>query len=425
MPAHGHSTFSPLDGYGSPADHARAAREAGLHGMALTDHGTTAGWYKWEKAAREEGITPLFGIESYWTPDRQIKNKDIGFGVSPAHLVLIAKDERGLRSLNAISTAAHAEGFYGHPRCDWDLLERFNEGVICTSACLGGPMGRYLLKEKDAFSARRWAYRARDIFGDDFYLELQPHEIPDQVEYNKFLHSLGDSFKYIVTSDSHYPYESDSDLHFVSFCISSGVNRHNARYGYELDLSIHSYDKLYRRTVHNSGLPDEFVERAVRNAAAIVMQNDVTLPRGLNLSPGWQNPDEDLKKRLADGFQRKVLSKGFSRSKVREYNDRLTAEYRLTVSKGFSEYFLVVQDMVLAANDLDVFVGCGRGSAGGSLVAYLLGITEIDPVKWDLAVERFMSPERGGYRMAFHKPNKIAELTEWYTERIARGETVA
>jgi DNA polymerase III subunit alpha len=414
MTLHCHSTFSQLDGIGLPEDHAQAAKEAGLDGLALTDHSLTSGWIGWEDAFQKEGLNPLFGVETYFAIDRHHKDKEALWGSTPAHMLLIAQSDEGLKNINRIVTDAYLEGFYGKPRTDFSVLREFSEGVIASTGCVSGPVGRFL-SAGDLDRARSWIADAMEIFDGRFYLELQPHPFEEQIKLNKMLCDIDGSLglnNLILTNDSHYPKLSDKPIQAVSNCIATKSTLANPAMSYDYDFHVKSYEQIYKELQEHTGVDEECAAQAVENTKRLLTETRVSLPRGLNLTPEWPNAVEDLDRLLEQGFNRKV------RGDFDTYRKRLQYERKIIVSKGFAEYFLVVADMVQAAKDRGVFVGSGRGSAGGSLVAYLLDITEVDPIKWDLGFERFISPERGGYKMTFHNATEITELKNWYEERV-------
>ncbi len=394
--------------------------------MAITDHGTTSGWYLYEKAARKAGINPVFGVEAYWVPDVTHK-KDGEFGLSPSHLVLLAKNEKGIRSINEIQTASNTErAFYGKARCDNSILRNHSEGVVALSACLAGAVGKYL-KSNQVHKAREWIKEMYDIFGDNFYLELQPHNMDEQRELNRFLYTMrGTDIKFVVTTDSHYPYPKDWETRLISYSLSVGKrleevldDTSDRRYPYEHTYHVKGYQELYEDLWnHHSGvLPDEFIADAMRNTHRLTHELKVELPKGMSLMPLWKgNAKKDLYDRLQKGYEQKILNRGGVWND--EYVERLRYEYELIVTKGFSEYFLVVSDMVEAAKEMGIMVGVGRGSAGGSLVSYLLDITEVDPIRWNLPLERFLSPHRGGFEMSFHGPTEITKLHKKYIREV-------
>jgi len=408
---HAHSTFSQLDGIGLPERHAEAAREQGLDGLALTDHGLTAGWIQWEDAMRKEGVNPLFGVETYFAIDRHHKDKEALWKSNPSHMLLIAKEATGLRSINRIVADSYIEGFYGKPRTDWRVLRENSEGLIASSGCVSGAVGKFL-KDGEQAKAQEWILEAMEVFGDNFYLELQPHPFDQQREQNRWLCITADQMglPLIVTNDSHYAKPEDREDQFVSVCVATKSTVNDPAMQYSHDFSVKGYEQLYRELQELTNVDEKYAAQAVANTKQILSETHVELPRGLNLSPAWPNAVEELQNLLEAGFERKV------KKNKQQYRDRLEYEKNIIISKGFAEYFLVVADMVRAAKERGVFVGCGRGSAGGSLIAYLLDITEVDPVRWDLDVERFISPERGGLKMTFHNATEITELKNEFEE---------
>lgn len=406
--------FSALDGIGLPEQHVKAAKEAGLPGMAITDHGLNSGWYHMEDSCKKENMNFLPGVESYFSPDRHIKEKDHGFGSHPAHILLLATNLQGVKNIYKIVSSSFIEGFYGKPRCDWDLLKKFNEGIIATSGCVSGPVGKYVLKD-DYDRARNWIVEMQKIFEDRFYLEFQPHPFDELLTLNNFLSTIPD-IERVLTNDSHYPTSDDSVPQQISACIATKSTLKNPAITYAHDFSIKSFDQLIEGMSH-IGFSGDYIDQAAQTAYNILGNNHVKLPKGIKLNPGWPNAEHDLDAHLREGWNQKIRYK-FSGEKKREYKARLKYEYDLICTKGFAEYFLVVEDMINAAKKRDVMVGCGRGSSGGSLMSYLLGITEIDPIKWDLPMERFMSPHRGGWKMTFHNHKEITEITEAYWEEV-------
>lgn len=405
--------YSRLDGIGLPKDHASAAKDQGLDGLALTDHAMTSGWYDWEKSLKAEGLNPVFGVETYFAPDRLVKDKDSTWGSAPAHLLLMAKDQEGLKNINRIVTDSYLEGFYGKPRTDFSVLREHSKGVIATSSCVSGPAGKYF-QAGDLDHARSWIATAQDIFEDDFYLEIQPHPFDEQIALNKFLGSM--DIPLVTANDSHYARPEDREDQAISVCIATASTLSDPkRMQYSHDFSVKSYKQIWEELQSLTSVPESVATRAIETTKSILQSTRVELPKGLSLTPKWDDAPEELFKLLNAGISKKVPG-GFENS---EYLSRLKYEYHIVVSKGFAEYFLVVADMVRAARDRGVFVGCGRGSAGGSLIAYLLDITEVDPVKWDLQMERFISPNRGGYEMSFHSATEITELMNEYEEEVA------
>lgn len=411
MTLHCHSTFSQLDGIGLPERHAQAAKDQGLEGLAITDHALTSGWLRWEEAFKKEGLNPLFGVETYFAPDRHIKTKDSTWGSTPAHLLLLAKNREGLKNINRIVTDSYMEGFYGKPRTDLSVLREHSEGIIATSSCVSGPAAKYFLGGH-IDGARSWIADMVDIFNDDFFLEIQPHPFEEQVRLNEFLCSM--DLPLICTNDSHYARTEDAPDQQISVCVATGKTLSDPnRMDYEYDFSVKGYEQIWEELQINTGVVESAATSAVENTRKLIQNTTVELPKGLSLTPDWDDAPQELRSLLTEGLERKV-----PKGKWNVYKKRLRYEYDVVVPKGFAEYFLVVADMVRAAKKSGVFVGAGRGSAGGSLIAYLLDITEVDPIKWDLNMERFISPSRGGYEMSFHSATEITEMMNAYEERF-------
>jgi DNA polymerase-3 subunit alpha len=400
--------------------------------MAVTEHAHTGSWYAFEKAAKEVGIKPIFGVETYWVPQRKVKGPTLNvenFGMQPAHLLLLAKNQKGISSLNRLVSASYEpEAYYRKPRTDWELLERYNEGVIATSACLSGPPAKYILEQSYAAGgnkkpvkttpsekdAANWIYRMKDIFGEDFYLELQPHDIKDQIILNEYLASYRSAgFEFIVTNDSHYPTAPEWYSRLIRLAISRGstVKREMKTYPYDNEFHIKSLNELYREMKKNHhGLGKDVVIEALEKTRELTQTIDVSLAHGLSLMPDYDGEGDaptEFKRRLRLGYEKKIINVPRHHADPETYKERMRSEWRMMTSKGFSEYFLSVADAVDAAKNIGLMVGVGRGSAGGSLACYLLDITEVDPIRWDLPLERFLSPHRGGINLSFHTPSII------------------
>lgn len=390
MPIHSHTTFSLLDGLGNPGRHLDAVKNAGLPGYAMTDHRSSGGWYQFDETFSNAGVNLVKGVEGYFTPDRHEKHKE----TITAHLVMLAKNETGLKNINRIITRSNAEGFYGYPRCDYEVLKDHHEGVITTSSCVAGMAGRYIERDEPAL-ARDHLVRMQEIFGEDFYLELQPHPFGLQDKVNDFLINFsqpGGDFPYVISNDSHYPFEEDKPHHEVSVCVAiKRTLSDENRMKYEHGFHIKGFDELYE-DFSRRGIPNPYIESAIENTKNILIATKVPLPQGLSILPEWPNAEFELKQHLDRGIIRRFNE--IDKSRWKEYSDRLRYEFDLIRRKGFCEYFLVVRDVIAAAHSLGVYVAPGRGSVGGSLLAYVLGITEVDPIRWNLSFERFLSPHR-------------------------------
>ncbi|MDN5326473.1 MAG: polymerase subunit alpha [Moorella sp. (in: firmicutes)] len=385
---HVHSEYSLLDGAGRIKDLVRAAGEMGMPALALTDHGVMYGAVEFYKAAREQGLKPIIGCEVYVAPrsrhDREPRRDDYQY-----HLVLLAADATGYRNLTALVSAAFLEGFYYKPRVDRELLSRHSQGLIALSACLAGEVPAHLLKNQEdaAYDAATWL---REVFGpENFYLELQDHGLPEQRQLNRQLVDLATRLKIplVATNDVHYVRQDQARAHDVLLCIQTGKtlddpNRLRFPTAQFYLKSPAEMDNLFRE-----------VPSALANTLAIAerCQFDFTFGR-LHL-PAYQVPaGED-----AASYLRRLSYEGLERRYPRDDGTaRQRLEYELGVIEqmGYPGYFLIVWDMVNFARRRGIPVGPGRGSAAGSLVAYCLGITSIDPLRYNLLFERFLNPER-------------------------------
>ena len=414
---HTHSEFSSLDGLSKIDEIVAHAVEHGQRAIAVTDHGTCASHPHLQAACKEAGITPIFGLEAYFVDDRHSRppTKQPGMtaeeieavkeqqklGREYWHLVLWAIDDVGLKNLWAMSTEANRDGLYYHPRLDWDTLQRFSEGVACSTACLHGPVATALVDrdgkpieggEEVAFN--RLA-RLQGIFGDRCYVEIHTNQLDKQMYVNLKSAELAESLgvKPIAVVDSHYACEGHKEAHQV--WVASQTNRTLSE-----DSDLFSDDEDYHLRGEEevrknlSYLPSDLVDRCIANTGLLADQctarlsGDPTPPLFL----GSAREDSDL---LIEVCVKNLERKCANKSKpMSEYNDRLVRELNLLVSKGLCGYFNIVAEYCLWAKRQGILVGPGRGSGGASLVAYLSGIIEIDPVDAELPFERFLTPGR-------------------------------
>lgn len=388
---HVHSEFSPFDGLSQVPEMIREAQRLGHPAIAMTDHGTCAGHPYLGKEANNAGIKPIFGIEAYLVNDR-FDRSDRGY----YHLTLLAKNDDGLQNIWAASTESYREGYYGKPRMDWDTLRRHREGVIALSGCLSGPLAEHL-KVGRGDLAKANLGRLMEIFEDDLYLEIMPNSIEEQYRVNRDLVEISREFgvPLVATVDSHFPTKGDYQAHqvWIACQVNKGVDEDRGVFG-------EGGDDLYLKSEEEvreglSYLPDDAVDEAVRNTVLIADQCDAEIrprPVVLHYSKSRNIKDDDrtlLAMCLANWS--KVAA-----SPVRQevYLARLEREFKLIKRKGFSPYFLMVSDYSNWARENGLLVGPGRGSAAASLVAYLVGITGIDPVRHNLLFERFLTEGR-------------------------------
>lgn len=388
---HLHSHKSTLDGYATAEQIAKRAKELNQKAVALTNHGNMVDFYEFYKACNKEEVKPILGNEVYITDDRHIKTK----GTKHYHLVLLAMNGEGLKNLFKLTTLSHTEGFYGKPRIDWELLEKFNEGLICTSACLASYPAR-LIAENDYLKAKKVIVKFKKIFGDRFYLELQPNRTPMQKKVNQAYVNWHEEMgiELIATTDAHY-LDKEDFLKHQTFVKIGGFDSKNTY----IDNHLTRGDEVIDMLVEQTEVPVMKAKEAVENTLKVAdriedydIDTSTKLPH-FEIPTKYKNEDEYLKQLCRDGWIKRGINK-LSKSVQKIYLDRLMTEFDVIFGKGFSGYFLIVQDFVNWARSKGIIVGYGRGSAGGSLVAWLTGIVELDPIKYGLLFERFLNPER-------------------------------
>lgn len=384
---HTHSHFSLLDGLARINDLIQRAKGFGMPAVALTDHGALYGAIEFYKSCKAAGITPIIGIETYLTQksrfDRGKKEDD-----QRNHLILLVKNERGYRNLMKLATLAHLEGFYYKPRIDMELLALHHEGIIATSACINGPLGAQILAGTDPAPLLQ---RFLDIFGDDFYLELQHHpNIPEQDTVNRGLIELANRLHVplVATLDSHYLAPDDADAHDVLLCLQTKKEKSDTNRMCMLGEDFSFAD--------GSRLAEAFsdIPSCIANTVRIAEQCALEITFGKTILPRYELPvavtPEDALKELCEAG----LIRRFGSAITAEIRERLEYELKVIIAAGFSSYMLIVQDFVNWAKQQSIVVGPGRGSAAGSIVAYVLGITNADPLRYNLYFERFLNPER-------------------------------
>ncbi|NDB81303.1 MAG: DNA polymerase III subunit alpha [Alphaproteobacteria bacterium] len=410
---HVHSHYSLMDGLCSPHELMQAAKNLGHTSIAVTDHGTLSSHRDMQKAGRDLGIKPILGLEAYISETdrfdkRDIKSRDDNTQVYN-HIILLAKNQAGLRNLQAMSEIAWTEGFYRKPRIDMEILNQYKEGIIVLSGCLNGLLSK-AIERGDMQKAENVAKWFKDRFGDDFYIEVQPH---NPIEINSALLDISDKLdiKPVTTSDCHFATSNQRALEEILLILSTKPNV-NREYNYDNTKKMTMFERL------NALYPDRPIsfqdidvylqsrEEAAKwyNESGIARTDiyDNTLEiankieeydyhENLSLLP---KPKKSAIVQLEEMCNAKLSDMGLS-SKI--YNTRLMEELEVIREKDFASYFLIVADMVNWAKDNDILVGPGRGSAAGSLVCYLLGITNVDPIEYDLLFFRFINPDRNDF----------------------------
>lgn len=386
---HVHSYYSLLDGLASPKHLISHAKKMGMNALALTDHGVLYGAIEFFEEAKKQGIKPIIGCETYIAPGSR-HDKNSKEDARSSHILLLAKNFEGYKNLMKLVTLAHVEGFYYKPRIDWELLKQYSKGLICTSACLIGPLSRPILNG-DMKTARETAEKIVSIFDEgDFYLELQHHpDIKEQAVLNKGLIELSKQMNLplIVTNDVHYAASEDREAHDVLICVQTGslVTDEN-RMTYDCDFSLRDPEELAK------AFPDH--PEALSNTVEIAEKCNLEIPLHQNLLPEFkietgQTSQEYLRELCGAGLQEK-----YAGEQMEEAKKQLEYELSMIHKMGFDDYFVIVWDFVKYAKDHDITVGPGRGSAAGSIVSYSLDITTVDPLKFGLVFERFLNPER-------------------------------
>lgn len=385
---HVHSDYSLLDGLGKVKQLVARTAELGMDAMALTDHGVLHGAIEFYQEANKAGIKPIIGEEAYVAP-RLHTDKTAGVDNRPYHLILLAQNFEGYQNLIKLTSAAHLDGYYYKPRIDRDLLSRHSAGLIATSACLASETSRLIMdKNWDQLDDTLNVYR--EIFGPDhYYLELQHHpSIPEQQVVNQHLIRLAKEKKLplIVTNDVHYVNSDDNVPHDVLVCIQTGklVSDKN-RMLYTGDFSLKHPDELAQ------AFPDH--PEALTNTLKITDMVNLDIPLGQNLLPHFPLPAGETEQSMLKKLCHAGLQKRYS-DITPEIQARLDYELETVAKTGFPGYMLIVADMVNFARRQGIIVGPGRGSAAGSLIAYVLGITSVDPIRYGLLFERFLDTSR-------------------------------
>ena len=386
---HIHSEFSLLDGANRIKDLPVRAKELGMNSIAITDHGVMFGAIDFYKACKKEGVKPIIGCEVYVAP-RSRTDKQPGIDNHYYHLILLAKNNEGYKNLSKLVSLSFVDGYYYKPRIDREILEKYHEGLICLSACLAGEVNQALLSGQNE-KAEQVALWHKKVFGDDYYIEIQNNGIKEQVLANQKLVQLARKLDIplVATNDAHYLKREDAYNHEVLLCIQTGKRMSDE------DRMKFDTDELYVKS------PEEMAEYfkafpdAIENTVKIAEQCNVEFEFGHTILPNYDVPPEypthyDFLKELCD----KGLKKRYGENLSEEIQKR--AEYELNIIKkmGYVDYYLIVWDFIHYAKTNGIPVGPGRGSGAGSILAYAIEITDIDPIKYGLLFERFLNPER-------------------------------
>jgi DNA polymerase III subunit alpha len=412
---HVHTHFSLFDGIATPEEYLTRAKDLGMNALAITDHGSLSGHREFYRIANEKGVKPILGIEGYITSDRfDQRATDVRDGLLDLvynHIIVLAKNRVGLENLNKLNEIAWTEGFFKKPRFDYEVLEKYSEGLIVLSGCLSGALAK-AIEAQELAEAKRIIEWHKRVFKDDYYIEVMPHNPP---EVNKQLLELADKYGVtpIVTPDCHHAHTGQKEIQELKLILNSYSNKVQKDSTYDKSLK---YDNLMDKLQYLYGdreisfanfdihlLSDDEMHDAMK-AQGIDREDmyqstievadkieDYAIEDHLDLLPvQYQNPDKELRELGIAGLEKRgVLSD--------EYIARLDEELRVIQDKNFGPYFLVVRSMIAWAKKEGIMVGPGRGSAAGSLLCYALEITDIDPIKHGLLFFRFINPERNDF----------------------------
>jgi len=388
---HNHSHYSLLDGAARVEQLVQRCVDYGMDSFALTDHGNLYGMLDFYKTARKAQVKPIIGCEVYVANGPRTERVKHTSKKLYFHLVLLAKNRAGYQNLLRLVSAGFLEGYYYRPRVDWELLQRHHEGLIATTACLGGEINQCLLRA-DWEEARRCATSYRELFKDDFYLEIQNHGIPEEDIARSRMKDLADSLAIplVATNDIHYLEKTHVLAHDMYICIRD-QKQHDPK------SMRYNTDQLYFKSAEEMYTTFAGFEDACRVTREIADKCDVSLDFGARHLPVFPIPEQDAHLNLDDYFAkccREGLVARYGDSPPEGAAERLDFEIGVIRNMGFPGYFLIVKDFIDYARANDIRVGPGRGSAAGSLVSFVLGITNIDPLEFDLLFERFLNPER-------------------------------
>ncbi|MEG2296504.1 MAG: DNA polymerase III subunit alpha, partial [Clostridium sp.] len=386
---HVHSEYSLLDASSKIKELTARAKELGMDSLAITDHGVLYGAIDFYRAAKEVGIKPIIGCEVYVAPSSRFDRENVNGEDRYYHLILLAENQEGYQNLIKIVSKGFVEGFYYKPRVDYEVLEKYHGGIIALSACLAGEVQRYLSRGMYE-EAKKSALRYQTIFGEgNFFLELQDHGIAMQKTVNQGLLRMSQELNIplVATNDTHYIYKEDVEPHDILLCIQTGkkvTDENRMRY---------EGKEFYLKSEEEMKQVFPYALEALENTHKIAERCNVEIEFGVTKLPRFDVPEgftawEYLNKLCREGFEKRYPQDDGTLEKRLEY------ELGVINTMGYVDYFLIVWDFIHFARSRDIAVGPGRGSAAGSIVAYSLGITDIDPIRYQLLFERFLNPER-------------------------------
>ena len=386
---HTHTEYSLLDGSNKIKEYVARVKELGMDAAAITDHGVMFGVIDFYRAAKAEGIKPILGCEVYVAPNSRFDKETTGGEDRYYHLVLLAENNQGYDNLMKIVSRGYTEGYYYRPRVDVEVLQEYHEGIIALSACLAGEVQRYIVKGLYD-EAKKMALKYENIFGKgNYFLELQDHGIPEQQTVNQALLRMSGELDIplVATNDIHYTYAEDEKPHDILLCIQTGKKLEDEnRMRYE-------GGQYYVKSPKEMEALFPYAKEALENTAKIAQRCNVEIEFGVTKLPKFDVPEgftswEYLNHLCFEGLSNRYPDDDGTLEKRLEY------ELSVIQKMGYVDYFLIVWDFIRYARENGIAVGPGRGSAAGSIVAYTLGITNIDPIRYQLLFERFLNPER-------------------------------
>jgi len=412
---HVHTHFSLFDGIATPEEYLDRAQELGMSALAITDHGSLSGHREFYRVAREKGIKPILGVEGYITNDRfDHRANDVRDGLLDLvynHVIVLAKNKNGLENLNKLNEIAWTEGFFKKPRFDYEVLEKYSEGLIVTSGCLSGSLAKAIEAEELAEAKRIIEWHKR-VFGEDYYIEVMPH---NPAEVNKQLLELADMYgvRPVVTPDCHHAHTGQKEIQELKLILNSYSNKVQKDVSYDAstkhenlmdrlqylygdrEISFANYDiHLLSDEEMHAAMKAQGIDREDMYESTRIISDkieDYDIQDNLDLLPvQYQDPDSELRDLAIAGLNKRGVMSD-------DYVSRLDEELKVIKDKSFGPYFLVVRSMIAWAKKEGIMVGPGRGSAAGSLLCYALEITDIDPIKHGLLFFRFINPERNDF----------------------------
>lgn len=411
---HNHTHFSLLDAISSVDGLVNAAVENKMKAVAITDHGVMFGAMEFYKKCLKNNIKPIIGCEVYVaqsssrfekakkTVEQEVSSDSAdglaSSNINYAHLILLAKDFTGYKNLLKIVSIGHTEGYYYKPRVDLEVLNQYREGLVATSACAGGVISCYITRG-DMDTARKMTGKYKDIFGDDFYLEIQDHKsIEAEKKVLKVMPSLAKEFglKLIATNDVHYIKKEHAIAHNIYLNLSAKQSRFTNSNDVQTNLRYGTDEIYFKSAEEMINLFKDYPE-AIKSTLEVTEKCNLELDTKSNHMPNFKIPASEKESKNLDDYLRKLSFEGLKKRNIKitdEYETRLNYELEIVKKMNFSGYFLIVMDFINKAKELGVLVGPGRGSAAGSLVCYALGITEVDPIIYNLFFERFLNPSR-------------------------------